>query len=158
MQVLKQFFQQCARDGYSDQFQCRHALPTDQPSLVSDIRANPEPCNLQYLEIDQGIERSDGQSWKDCVDVPTHTPKKKKTPPSDGEKSAKLFRNARKPRFIFSFLLSFFFRNEQEDASSTVHSFALLKDNELPVPMAFALASSSSLVLNSMQSTHETHN
>ncbi len=91
MQVLKQFFQQCARDGYSDQFQCRHALPTDQPSLVSDIRANPEPCNLQYLEIDQGIERSDGQSWKDCVDVPTHTPKKKKHRHRMGKKAPSYF-------------------------------------------------------------------
>ena len=70
----------------------------------------------------------------------------------------KLFRNACKPRLIFSFYLSFFKkRNELEAASSTVHSFASLKGNEVPVPMAFALASSFSLGLNSMQSTHEMH-
>ena len=92
MQVLRLFFQQCARDGYSDQFQCRLALPIDQPSLVSNIRAKPEPCNLQLFEIDQGIERSDGQSWKDRVDVPTHTHthKKKNTPIGWGEKSVQV--------------------------------------------------------------------
>ena len=55
---------------------------------------------------------------------------------------------------IFPFLKK---RNELEAASSTVHSFASLKSNEVPVPMAFALASSFSLGLNSMQSTHEMH-
>ena len=70
-----------------------------------------------------------------------------------GKASLKLFRNVRKPRFIFSF-----FRNERGAASFTVRSFASLKGNEFPVPITFALASSSSLVQNSMQSTHETHN
>ena len=72
MQVLKLFFQQYARDAYSDQFQCRLALPADQPSLVSNIRVKPEPCNLQKLEVDQRIESSDGQSWKSRLNVPTH--------------------------------------------------------------------------------------
>ena len=81
----KLFFQQCARDAYSDQFQCRLVLPIDQPSLGSNIQAKLEPCNLQEFEIDQGIERSDGQSLKSRVDVPKH--KKKKASPSDGEKS-----------------------------------------------------------------------
>ena len=78
MQVLKLFFQQCARDGYSDRFLCRLALSIDQPRLVSGIRAKLEPCNLQKLEINQRIESSDGQSWKIRVNVPTHTQKKKK--------------------------------------------------------------------------------
>ena len=60
-----------------------------------------------------------------------------------------------RPWFVFIFLLSS--KNELEAASSTAHSFALLKDNELLVPMAFALASPSSFVLNSMQSAHEMH-
>ena len=54
--------------------------------------------------------------------------------------SAKLFRNAPRPWFVFIFLLSSKKKNELEAASSTAHSFALLKDNELPVPIAFALA------------------
>ena len=71
--MLKLFFQKCTRDWYSDQFQCRLALPINQPSLVSNIRAKPEPCNLQSLEIDQRIESSDGQSCKGRGDGPTHT-------------------------------------------------------------------------------------
>ena len=74
--MIKLFFQQCARDGYSDQFQCRLAFPTDHPSLDSNVRANPELCNLQESEIDQEIESSDGQSWKSRVDDPTRTKKK----------------------------------------------------------------------------------
>ena len=73
MQVLRLFFQQCARDEYSDQLQCGLALSIDQSSFVSNIRAKPEPCNLQLFEIDQKIESSDGQSWKNRVDEPTHT-------------------------------------------------------------------------------------
>ena len=88
-QVLKLFFQQCARDGYSDQFQCRLALLTGQPSLVSNIRANPEPCNLQEFEIDQRIERSDGQSWKRRQGEPTD--KKKKHRHRMGKKAPSYF-------------------------------------------------------------------
>ena len=108
MQVLKLFFQQCARDRYSDQFQCRLALPIDQPSLVSNIRTKSEPCNLQRIKIDQGIESSDGQSWKSRIDGPTHTHTHTEASPSDEEKkaSAKLFRNAPRPRFVLIFLVS----------------------------------------------------
>ena len=88
-QVIKLFFQQCARDGYSDQFQCRLALLTGQPSLVSNIRANPEPCNLQEFEIDQRIERSDGQSWKRRQGEPTD--KKKKHRHRMGKKAPSYF-------------------------------------------------------------------
>ena len=106
MQVLKLFFQQYARDAYSDQFQCRLALPADQPSLVSNIRVKPEPCNLQNLEVDQRIESSDGQSWKSRLNDPTHiyihTKKKKHRHQIRRRKaSAKLFRNAPRPRFFF---------------------------------------------------------
>ena len=38
----------------------------------TSARAKPEPCNLQSFEIDQRIERGDGQSFKDRDDVPTH--------------------------------------------------------------------------------------
>ena len=140
IQVLKLFFQQYARDGYSDQFQCSHALPTDQSSLDSNIRAKPKPCNLQKLEIDQRIESSDGQSWKERVDEPTHTHLK--------NHRHQMRRNKNRQQSSFAMCLgldsSFYFffssKNQLDAASSTAHSFALLKDNELPVPMAFALA------------------
>ena len=93
-QVLKLFFHQCVRSEYSDQFRCRLALPIDRLSLVSNIRAQPKPCNLQLFEIDQGIKRSDGQSWKDRVDLPALTKKKNTTTRCGKKTSAKLFRNA----------------------------------------------------------------
>ena len=141
MQVLKLFFQQYARDAYSDQFQCRLALPADQPSLVSNIRAKPEPCNLQRSEVDQGIESSHGQSWKGRLNVPIHiyihTKKKHCHQIRRRKASAKLFRNAPRPRFFFLVISS---KNQLEAASSATHSFALLKDDKFPVLMAFALA------------------
>ena len=55
------FFQQRACDCYSDQLQCKLLPPpNNQPSLVSNTRAKPEPRNLQYFEIGQEIERSGG--------------------------------------------------------------------------------------------------
>ena len=51
--------------------------------------------------------------------------------------SAKLFRNAPRPRFFFLVISS---KNQLEAASSATHSFALLKDDKFPVLMAFALA------------------
>ena len=111
--MLKLFFQKCTRDWYSDQFQCRLALPINQPSLISNIRAKPEPCNLQSLEIDQRIESSDGQSCKGRGDGPTHThtqKKNKKLSSSDEERkkkaSTKPFRNAPRPRFVFLLISS----------------------------------------------------
>ena len=44
----------------------------------TSVRAKPVPCNLQSFEIDQGIERGDGQSCKDRVDEPIHTRAQKK--------------------------------------------------------------------------------
>ena len=112
---------------------------SDQPSLDSNIRAKPEPCNLQILEVDQGIESSDGQSWKERVDEPTHTHLK--------NHRHQMRRNKKRQQSSFAMCLglgsSFYFfssKNQLDAASSTAHSFALLKDNELPVPMAFALA------------------
>ena len=104
-QVLKLFFHQCVRSEYSDQFRCRLAFPIDRLSLVSNIRAQPKPCNLQLFEIDQGIERSDGQSWKDRVDLPALT--KKKTPPPDAEKKRQQSSSAMHQALVCLYFSSF---------------------------------------------------
>ena len=166
--MLKLFFQKCTRDWYSDQFQCRLALPINQPSLISNIRAKPEPCNLQSLEIDQRIESSDGQSCKGRGDGPTHTHTHTKKTKNYRHQMRREKKRRPSPFAMRLGLGSSFYlfllqkkKKKLEAASSTAHSFALLKDNELPVPMAFALAffssSFSSFVLNSMQPIHEIH-
>ena len=156
IQVLKLFFQQCARDRYFDQFQYRLALPVDHPSLISNIRVKPEPSNLQFLEIDQGIERCDGQSWKDRVDLPAR--KKQKPTPSDAGKkaSAKLFRNAPRPWFVFIFLLS---SKKWTGGHQLYRPFLCLAQRQrVASTNGFALVFFSSFALKSMQWAHEIHN
>ena len=118
--------------------QCRLALPIDQSSLVSNIRAKLEPCNLQSFEIDQGIERSDGQSWKGRrEDEPTHA--KKEHRHQIRRKKASTISFSMRLGLGLSLYL-FLLKNELEAASSTVHFFALLKGNKLSMTIAFVLA------------------
>ena len=152
-QVIKLFFQQCARDGYSDQFQCRLAFPTDHPSLDSNVRANPELCNLQESEIDQEIESSDGQSWKSRVDDPTRTKKKKHRHQMRRRKaSTKLFRNMPRPRFVFLLVSSKKKMNWRPPALPPIPLPCSKTSCQYQWPLLLRFSSSiSSFVLNSMQ-------
>ena len=123
--------------------------------LLPELNLSRATYNLWRLT--RGSKVVTGRVTRD-VKMSLHT-KNKYRHRMRGKKKApmKFFRSAPRPG---SYFLSFFLssRNERETASSTTHSFALLKGNELPVPMTFALVSPSPFVLNSTQSTHGTHN
>ena len=94
------------------------------------LELNPSRATYSLSRLTRGLSVVTGRVGR-IVLISLHEKKKKRA-------LAKLFRNAPRPWFVFIFLLSSKKKkNGLEAASSTAHSFALFKYDELPVPMAF---------------------